>query len=520
MIVLVGFMGAGKTTAGRLAAVYAGVPFVDIDDSIGRAEGATVAEIFERDGEGRFRELERAHVVRALAGSEGIVALGGGALGDPTTCADLEWHTVVNLEVTYPEAMRRIGEDPGRPMTRVADPLALYRERRIAYESIADHTVTTDGLTPAEVAAMIVSFLAPVDAADRSSIEVGIGLRSYLVHVGSDLSGNAAEYLPEHPAEQAFVVTHPSLAEMAKPLLDSLAETGARIHVITVDEGESTKSPGAVSAIYARLAAMRATRRDLMVAFGGGVVSDLTGFVASTYHRGMPVLHVATTLLAQVDAAIGGKTAINLERGKNLVGTIHQPVAVVCDVSLLMTLPDEELRSGLAEVVKYGLIADPSLLDEVSARAQRIYDRDEEALISIVRRCASIKASIVASDEHESGPREVLNYGHTFGHAIEHVTGMRHGEAVAVGMMAAAHLAVDLEMLDGSAVGAHSDALSSVGLPLSASFDGAAVVEALLHDKKHKDGLRFVLLAALGSPRTGIPATIEQIEDALRKVAR
>lgn len=367
---------------------------------------------------------------------------------------------------------------------------------------------------------MIVSLLAPVDAADRSSIEVGIGRRSYLVHVGSDLSGNAAEYLPEHPAEQAFVVTHPSLAEMAKPLLDSLAETGARIHVITVDEGESTKSPGAVSAIYARLAAMRATRRDLMVAFGGGVVSDLTGFVASTYHRGMPVLHVATTLLAQVDAAIGGKTAINLERGKNLVGTIHQPVAVVCDVSLLMTLPDEELRSGLAEVVKYGLIADPSLLDEVSARAQRIYDRDEEALISIVRRCASIKASIVASDEHESGPREVLNYGHTFGHAIEHVTGMRHGEAVAVGMMAAAHLAVDLEMLDGSAVGAHSDALSSVGLPLSASFDGAAVVEALLHDKKHKDGLRFVLLAALGSPRTGIPATIEQIEDALRKVAR
>ena len=367
MIVLVGFMGAGKTTAGRLAALHVGVPFVDIDDAIERAEGATIAEIFDRDGEGRFREIERAHIVRALAGPEGIVALGGGALGDPTTCAELEWHTVVHLDVAYPEAMRRIGEDPGRPMTRVADPLALYRERRIAYESTADLTVTTDGMTPREVAADIVSLLAPATISGGGArVEVGLGSRSYAVHVGADIAGEAATLLPQDPAERAIVVTHPALAEMAKPLMDSLAEAVPSVHLITVDEGEATKSPGAVSALYARLAAMGATKRDLMVAFGGGVVCDLTGFVASTYHRGMPVMHVPTTLLAQVDAAVGGKTAVNLELGKNLVGTIHQPVAVVCDVALLTALPDEELRSGLAEVVKYGLIADPSLLDEVS----------------------------------------------------------------------------------------------------------------------------------------------------------
>jgi 3-dehydroquinate synthase len=512
-------MGAGKTTAGRLAALHSGVPFVDIDDAIERAEGATVAEIFERDGEGRFRELERAHVVRALAGPEGIVALGGGALGDPTTCADLEWHTVVHLDVAYPEAMRRIGEEPGRPMLRIADPLALYRERRIAYESTAHHTIPTDGKTLAEVAAEVAAFLAPAAAGEQAPIEVALGARSYSVHVGADIARNAATLLPDRPAERAIVVTHPSLTELAKPLVDSLAEATANVHVITVEAGETTKSPGAVAALYARLAALRTTRRDLMVAFGGGVVCDLTGFVASTYHRGMPVLHVPTTLLAQVDAAIGGKTAINLERGKNLVGTIHQPVAVVCDVSLLTALPDEELRSGLAEVVKYGLIADPSLLDEVSVHAARIFDRDEDVLVSIVRRCAAIKASIVASDEHESGPREVLNYGHTFGHAIEHVTGMRHGEAIAVGMMAAAHLAVDLGMLDPVAVGTHSRPLGAVGLSLTASFDPPAVLDALLRDKKHRDALRFVLLAAPGEPRTGIPATVEQIQEALGKVA-
>jgi len=518
VIVLVGFMGAGKSTVGPLVAESLGLPFVDIDRTIEAAEGASVAEIFTRAGEATFRALESAAVERALDGPRAVIALGGGALGDPATCVALEWHTVVHLGVSYPEAMRRIGSDAGRPMLAVADPRALYDARTSTYQRVARHTVPTDGRSPAEVAAAVIEAAGTRVVPSEPTVEVGLGTRSYKVHVGADLARSPARFVPVPPGGKVFLITHPSLVDAAKVVIDPLSESTA-VHVLTVPEGESSKSMIGAAALLEDLAAKGAGRRDVVVSFGGGVVSDLAGFVASTYHRGMALVHVPTSLLAQVDAAIGGKTAVNLPQGKNLVGTFHQPLAVICDVTFLRSLPDDELRAGLAEVIKAGLIADERLAELVAERIGDIFTRDDDVLIEIVRRSAGIKAGIVAADEREAGPREVLNYGHTFGHALEHTTSLRHGEAVAIGMMAAAHLAHDLGLLDDAAVEFHRRVLGTAGLPTAAVFDLDEAMDVLGRDKKHREGLRFVVLDAIGGPARVVPADRDQTVVAFRKVS-
>lgn len=517
MIVLIGFMGAGKTTIGRMLADRIGLEFVDTDEVIERSEGRPISEIFGTDGEARFRTLERAAVADVLQGPERVVSLGGGAITDPSICAALEWHTVVYLDTGYQEAMRRIGKDPGRPLLHVGDPKALFDERDPIYRRLATHVIGTSDSSPAD----IVDRLLEATGVERSDVippvRVDLGPRSYPVFVGSDISASIAE-LVQPTSSRAFVVTHQHLTAAAKPLIDSLATSGAEVETLTVDEGEASKSLEVAGRLFEEMARLHANRNDLVVGFGGGVVCDLAGFVASTYHRGIKVVQVPTTLLAQVDASIGGKTAVNLPVGKNLVGTFHQPSAVLCDVSLLRSLPEAEMRSGLGEVIKYGLIADPSLLDLVASSAGRIMERDEDLLTTLVRRSVTIKAGVVSMDEHETGRREILNYGHTFGHAIEHSTGLRHGEAIAVGMMAAAHLSVQLGMLDDGVVTRHRSVLEAAGLPTRATMDTDATFEVLKQDKKSRGGFRFVLLDAIGSPRTGVTAADEQVRAALRSV--
>lgn len=520
MIVLVGFMGAGKTTVGMLLADKLGLPLVDTDAAIERSEGRPVAEIFETDGEARFRTLERDAVASALEGPESVVSVGGGAMGDPTSRAALEWHTVIYLDVSYPEAMRRVGHDPGRPMLNFTDPKALFDAREPIYKRLATHVIDTDGIPPDHVVARIIQVAELQTSSGPAAVHVRLGSRSYPVFVGGDISRDVVGILKLAPHERVFVITHQHLMASSKPLIDSFVTTGAVVATLVVDEGEASKSLEVAGSLLGEIATARANRSDLVVGFGGGVVCDLAGFVASTYHRGMPVLQAPTTLLAQVDAAVGGKTAVNLPAGKNLVGTIHQPVAVVCDVSLLRSLPDVELRSGMAEVVKYGLIVDPSLLDLISSSVDLIMQRDEEILTTLVRRSVAIKADIVSADERETGRREVLNYGHTFGHAIEHATGMRHGEAIAIGMLAAARLAIVLGMLDEGALELHRRPLELLGLPTSRHFDVDATLDLLKQDKKHRDGSRFVLLEGVGSPRTGVRATDDQVRQALRSVTR
>jgi 3-dehydroquinate synthase len=277
---------------------------------------------------------------------------------------------------------------------------------------------------------------------------------------------------------------------------------------------------GVARGLLEALAEAGAHRHDLIVSVGGGVVSDLAGFVASVYARGMKVAHVPTTLLGQVDAAIGGKTGVNLPQAKNLVGTIHQPIAVLCDVGALGRLPREEFTSGMAEVVKYGFISDPAILDEVMRDGGAIQG-DPRRLSELVARCVRIKAAIVASDENESGIRAHLNYGHTFGHAIERTArfeGIRHGEAVAIGMVAAANLALELGMLGPEMVHKHEEVLRVVGLPTRAPLYVDELEPAWLRDKKYRNGVRFVLLNGPGRPEYGVSATREQISRALERM--
>jgi 3-dehydroquinate synthase/shikimate kinase/3-dehydroquinate synthase len=524
MIALVGFMGAGKSTVGRLLATRLGLPFVDADRAVELAAGMTIADLFEQRGEPAFRELESRTVHSLLEGPEAVLALGGGALTDPSVATALQWATVVHLDVSFREAKRRLaGSD--RPMLRRGDPKALYDARRSAYERAASHVVTVDGKSPDVVADEIAALLGVASGSPERRAHVPLGDRSYDVIVGSELAGRVAELVPVPPdAENAVLVTHPELEGAAADTLASLSGAGLKTHTLTVPSGEGSKSLDAAGGLLAELARLGAHRHDLVVGFGGGVVTDLAGFVASVYHRGMPVVHVATTLLAQVDAAIGGKTAVNLPQGKNLVGTFHQPRAVVCDVGLLGSLPDPELVAGLAEVVKYGLIADPDLLDLVTRRGGDVLAREPGLLIEIVTRSAGIKAAVVAADETESGARAHLNYGHTFGHAMEHVSSrsdapLRHGEAVALGMMAAAYAARELGRIDEDAVTAHRRSLEAVGLPVSASFDLSDLEDAWQHDKKYRRGVRFVLLAGLGRPEAGVEVDRETLRRTLRRLS-
>ena len=519
MIVLVGFMGAGKSTVGALLARRLGLSFIDTDRAIEERAGASTESIFSTAGEGAFRALEREVVAESLTEAPGIIALGGGALEDPGTRAALASTEVIHLEVDLEEAVRRVGD--GRPMLRSTNQEALFRQRAELYAAVARHVVPTVGRSPVEVAQEIATRLrAP--RASACVVTVELGERSYQVHIGEGISRRLDGLLPELPeAELAFLVTHPSLVDRAAPTIASLESMGLRVATASVPEGEKSKSLGTAAELYEQLVSAGARRGDFVVGFGGGVVTDLAGFVASTYYRGVPVVHVPTTLLAQVDAAVGGKTALDLEAGKNLIGTIHQPVSVVCDVSLLESLEEAELRSGLAEVIKYGFVRAPELLDAVEHNLASIHSRDCGTLLDLVARCVAIKAEVVSEDERDWGGRAVLNYGHTFAHALEQASGyeqVRHGEAVALGMMAAAHLARVLDRIDDAVVDRHREVLGSAGLPTSAPLDLEVLEKAWERDKKFRKGVRFVLLSSIGRAEAGIAAPRGSLLEALERM--
>jgi shikimate kinase/3-dehydroquinate synthase len=530
VIFLIGFMGSGKSTVGSRLAERLGLPFRDADRAIEERADASIPKIFEAGGEPRFRALERAVVADLAGGPASVIALGGGAPEDPATFESLRAATTVHLDVGYGEAMARLGDGAGRPMLAQEDSKALFVRRRALYRRAAALSVATDGRSPDAIAEAIAAELRAGRARKRElatvpetrRVRVAVPGAAHDVVVGSGISGSLAGFLPPlADAEKAFVVTHPSLAGLAGAATRALEGAGLEVSSALVAEGEASKSLSAAGRLLDELAEAQLHRTDLVVGFGGGVVTDLAGYVASTYLRGVAVAHVATSLLAQVDAAIGGKTGVNLARGKNLVGTIHQPAVVVCDVDLLATLPRAELVSGLAEVVKYGLIAEPDLLETITARAGAILAAEPDPLVEIVARSAAIKARIVAADERERGERAHLNYGHTFAHAFEHSSGygaLRHGEAVALGMMAAAHLAHVLGRLPAETVEAHRTALASAGLPTSAAFEPAQLEGAWRLDKKYRRGVRFVLLSELGRPEAGVAAPPAAVHEAIKRL--
>jgi 3-dehydroquinate synthase len=347
-----------------------------------------------------------------------------------------------------------------------------------------------------------------------SRILVGAGLLS-------QDPGRLAETLGR--PRRAFVLTDRPCRPYARRVREALLRAGARVGGAVLPPGEPQKKLSTAATLYERLARFGMDRRSTLVAVGGGVITDLGGFVASTYMRGIPLVLVPTTLLGQVDAAIGGKTGVNLPQGKNLVGTFYQPRAVLCDPATLATLPPREYVSGLGEVVKYGMIRDAELFAALERQIEGLRARSPEVLEEVVFRCASIKAAVVREDEKESGLRAILNYGHTIGHALEAAGDYRalsHGEAVAVGMEAEAVIALKMGLAPLEVLAAQNRLLKLCGLPTRVRrLPRRRILSALRLDKKGVEGhARFVLPQAVGRVRWGVEAPDEFIDAALRTV--
>ncbi len=338
-------------------------------------------------------------------------------------------------------------------------------------------------------------------------IRVNLGPRSYDIAFADGEPAGFAEFARRVAAKSALavVVSDGNVQAHASAIADALGMVGFRTESATIPPGEESKAIGVATSLYDRLAAVLADRKTLVVAVGGGVVGDLAGFVAATYNRGLPLLMVPTTLLSMVDSSVGGKVGVNHPRGKNLIGAFHQPAGVWIDPAFLDTLPDREFRSGLAEVVKYGVILDPDFFAELERDATEILARDPAAILRIVARSCRLKADVVEQDEREeTGLRAVLNYGHTFAHAFETVGGYGawlHGEAVAAGMVCASRLAEKLGRIPAELTHRQIEILAKFGLPTAPlrNWPIEAMIDVMRRDKKAEAGkLRFVLPTRLG----------------------
>jgi shikimate kinase / 3-dehydroquinate synthase len=336
------------------------------------------------------------------------------------------------------------------------------------------------------------------------SVNVALGERRYLVNIGVDFLQELILDERLRTASTVAFVTNTGIMQLYRPVVDKLCDLCPSLLVIEIPDGERFKEWRSLERIISTLLGAKCDRKALILAFGGGVVGDIAGFAAATYMRGIDFIQIPTTLLAQVDSSVGGKTAINHPLGKNMIGAFHQPRAVYADVSLLKTLPACELSAGIAEVIKHGLLADQDLFEWLEQNMPRLLVFDEDALIHVVKRSVEIKAAIVAEDETETGVRALLNLGHTFGHALEAVFGYGtwlHGEAVGCGLVLAAKMSQRLGMLDANEVERVQAVVASANLPVKVPRDAAtpALIEAMLLDKKNEHGkLRFVLLESLG----------------------
>lgn len=353
-----------------------------------------------------------------------------------------------------------------------------------------------------------------------TSVRVELGSRSYDITVGRDLIDTVPEYVTGEP-DQIVVIADATVDGLYGDRLERGLGRMGTVHRLLIPSSETAKSWGQAGELLGRMAELKVRRNDLVVTLGGGVASDLGGFVASAYQRGVAVIHLPTTLLGQVDAAIGGKTGVNLPSGKNLAGTFYQPAAVLADVTLLRTLPSRQFRSGMAEVVKYGLCYEPAILDLVEGSRPEIERADPEVMMDLVGRCAQVKARVVSGDETDQTGRIILNYGHTFGHALEAAGNYEvwlHGEAISLGMVFAANLARAMGLLDDASTDLHRQVLDTVGLPTRGQFDADEVVRAWSIDKKFHHGQRWVLLEGLQNPVIRSDVTPVYIEEALSAV--
>ena len=525
-IILVGMMGSGKTTVGRLLARQLGKAFIDSDEEILKRTGVTIQHIFDVEGETGFRQRESGIVQELLQRNDIVLATGGGAVLDEHNRRMMrENGTVVYLKSGVHDLWQRTRHDRSRPLLQTADPRAklheLFEQRNPLYTETADIVIHTG---KQNVQVLLSSLLRKLNFSHSTNqvldtmqtLKVGLAERSYPIHIGSGLLSCVDLILPYIPHKRVAIVSNTTVAPLYMEQLSKLLEiNGVKIVSIILPDGEQYKNIDTLTLIYDALLTHRCERNTPLIALGGGVIGDMTGYAAATYLRGVPFIQIPTTLLSQVDSSVGGKTGINHPLGKNMIGAFYQPQLVIADITTLNTLPNQELRAGLAEVIKYGLIRDLPFLQWLEANMEKLLSRDVGALQYAIARSCESKAEVVGNDERESGERALLNLGHTFGHAIENGMGYGvwlHGEAVAAGTIMAADLSQRMGWISDQDVSRIRQLFERAGLPVVAPHLGAEQYMQLMGlDKKVVDGqIRFVLLKALGHAviSSAIPAEL------------
>jgi len=543
-LIITGFSGTGKSLVAKEIARRLNWDFIDTDDAIVKQTGKPIAEIFRQDGEGRFRELERETIRKACQQRQIVIAIGGGAIVDQQNYELLaKSGLIVCLEAKPETVYERLSHEAAcspetkvRPLLATENPLERIKQLKASrqpYYANVDWTVHTDNLDIDQVAEEAIRAwrllcvahpeLGPLPSRERKPSSqlkanddvaclVETETQIYPVFVGYGVLEKLGEKMKKAALSGTVTIISDEnvFSLYGSTVMEILKDAGFAVGSFVVPPGEETKNMDYAIKIYDFFVAHRMERDDIIIALGGGMVGDLAGFVAATFLRGMFWIQVPTSLIAMVDASIGGKVGVNHPEGKNLIGAFYQPDLVLADPQTLTTLPQRELTSGWAEVVKHGLILDKEYFQFLESSVNRLTKLEPEMITQAIARSAAIKAQVVSQDEKEkAGKRTILNYGHTIAHGLEATTQYKrflHGEAVAIGMMGAAKLSQRLSLLPSAAVERQQALLEKFGLPTSLramrsnlKLSLAGITRAMELDKKVRGkAIRWVLLQDIG----------------------
>jgi shikimate kinase / 3-dehydroquinate synthase len=520
-LILTGFMGTGKTTVGQLIAQRLGCRFVDTDQWIEERAGKAVQAIFAEDGEDRFRAWE-AEACEALSEPQGlIIATGGWMLGSQKNREAMQrGGRVICLGAEPDEILARLHGASDRPLLaagdRAAKLRALLKQREEAYRSFAWQVDTTKR-DVAEVVLHVMALYGSVSRLnDPDTFYLPMGEHGNLAMLGVGLLESIGPLLSGRGLRGTVALIGDAnvIAHHGDRVYQSLMLAGFEVLPLNVPAGEESKTLEMASVLYEQLVQGGLERSGAIVALGGGVIGDLSGFVAATYLRGVPWVCCATTLLSMVDASVGGKTGIDLPSGKNLIGAFHPPLLTISDLTVLRTLPEREFQSGMAEVIKAGIIGDAELFEMIESGSTDVQE--------IIRRSIKVKVDVVREDPFEKGRRAALNLGHTIGHGIEAASQflLRHGEAIGIGLIAEAKIAERMGLAHSDLSGRIEAVIAKVGLPTRyASFETDTIVQLMRSDKKKQLGrLKFALPRRIGDVVIGVDVKDELVREAIEAV--
>ena len=540
-IFLTGLSGSGKSSVGRRVSELLRWDFIDTDTLLSERYGMPVGQILIEFGEQRFRQMESEALILSADHECVVIATGGGAVISEANRTFMREHGLTfYLETSVEIAWRRVqeqihqsGKSAERPLVVGTDGQrrlqSLFLARKAWYEEavvcISTNEDSLDIISKRVVAFALTNGYLSTSTQSQETVTLQLGK----VTSRAIVEWGGLRHLPQYLKssgflQRVFIVTDSDIGRLySEPILSLLLDAGFVPQIFTISAGEASKSIWSWQQILNWLVEQKAEQREPIIVVGGGVIGDLAGFVAATYHRGVPLIQIPTSLLAQVDSAIGGKTGINHPLGKNLIGAFYQPGLIIVDPAFLLTLPERVYLEGWAEIVKYGMILDTDLFEMLEDHSSSLHARDATLLTKIITRCIQLKMDVVQRDERDGGLRNILNYGHTFGHALEVLTdygSWLHGEAVAVGMEVAARMSVARGLLTNEQALRQRELLLALHLPLRCpGIDTISVLEKMQRDKKVRAGqMRWILPTQIGRAEIYDDVPLALIEEAVAKV--